>query len=533
MIDAETLDPQHAKKEQERNTQLSAEEKTKRKKEKKRRMKEMEAEKATKKQADKGTKAVVRALGEPKIMGLDRGEQDVAIREDSIVKTPWKKRKLDKEVSQDNSEISKVGDEQGAGKGNAQETPKSTPKKKKRKIGNSTQSTPIQLDSIPTQDAKSYLTSIVGAIPQVEVENNAAKTTLKHKKQRKHSQESPLNLHTLLDHEPPSTPDRTNFGPASNGADGNSERKKKKAKVSKDSVSKTFLIPSSLLIPATKGQGALLQTILKACISNGSNSNPTSGEASKTTSIGEAGYSENETEETFRDKSPIMPSKPMADVSASPFPIRPKETSNEVRKETPILPPKRLAQTAARDPVILSKLAPPKKVKAEPMTDSDGDEERRETKKRKLSSSKKSKTVKGKAETEQTFSQTIASIKKSTDSKIHGLFSDDESEEKADKDPLTQALDSIRRSSSKLQNLFSPVPDPSCTPSKNAKSKKRDSSVEIEKARSASINPVLPLVSSDGGVNMAGENWETTIGKLRSSSGGDDDSEAQESTSLT
>jgi hypothetical protein len=534
MIDAETLNLQHAEKVQERNPQLSAGDKTKRKKEKKRRMKKMKAEKAKMKQADKETKAVMEALGESKTMGPDGGEQDAAIREDSIVETPRKKRKLDKEVSQDNSEIRKVEHEQGAGEGNAQETPKSTPKKKKRKIDDCTQSTPVQLNSILIPGINSYLTSIIEASPRVEVEDNAAKTTPKHRK-RKHSQESPLILHTLLEHEPLLTLDRINFDPANNRANGNSERKKKKkGKVSKDSVGKTFLIPSGLLTPATKGEGALLQSILKGCISNGSNSNPTSEEASKTTPIGEAGYSEDETKETLWDKGLIMPPKPKANVSTSPFPIRPKkEISKEVRKETPILPPKRLFQTAARGPAILSKLARPKKVKAEPMTHSDDDEERRETKKHKVSGSKKSKTVKGEAETEQTFPQTIASIKKSTDSKIHELFSDDESEEKTDEDPLTQALDSIRRSSSKLQNLFSPVPDPSCTPSKNAKSKKRDSSVEVEKARGTSINPVLPLVFSDGDVNVAAEDWETTVGKLRSSAGGDDDSEAQESTSVT
>jgi hypothetical protein len=532
-IDVETLDLQLGKKKaQEDNPRLSAEEKAKRKKEKKRRLKEMKAEEVKKKQADKEIKAVMKALEESKTMGMDEGEQDAAIREESVVETPKKKRKLNKEVSQENPEISKVEDEQGSGNANAQETPKSMPKMKKRKIGDSAQSTSIQLDSIPIHDAKSYLTSTVEPSPQVEVEDNAAETTSKHKKKRKPFQESPLNRHTLPKHEPSSTPGRTNFDLDSNGVDGNSERKKKKkkkAKVSKESVGMTCLVPSSLLTGAAKAEGALLQTVLKGCLSNGSNSNLASGEASKTSSINAVSSSEVENEELPRGGIPIRLPKSKVNVPSSPPPIRPK---NETGNETPILPPKRLVQTATPSRIILPKLARPKKVMAVPMTDSDEDEEKREAKKPTVSGSKKSKAVKREAETEQTFSQTITSIKKATDSKIHELFSDDESEEEKDEDPFTQALDSIRRSSSKLQNLFSLVPDSSCTPSMNMKSKKHGSSVKAERARSASINTVLPLVFNEGGINMAGEDWETTVGKLRSIVVGDDDSEVQESTSL-
>ena len=81
-----------------------------------------------------------------------------------------------------------------------------------------------------------------------------------------------------------------------------------------------------------------------------------------------------------------------------------------------------------------------------------------------------------------------------------------------------------------MQNLFSSAPN---TPSASITSKKKeqsDSSTKVEGARSASTTTVLPLVLNEDGVNMAREDWEVALGKLRSSAGGDDDSEAQEST---
>jgi hypothetical protein len=139
------------------------------------------------------------------------------------------------------------------------------------------------------------------------------------------------------------------------------------------------------------------------------------------------------------------------------------------------------------------------------------------------------KDKKGAAEGE-TFSQTIASIKEATDLKIHELFSDFEREE--EEDPFVEAMDSIKRSSSKLQNLFSAKPGTRPAPAAHEEGEKGDSSARKARARSVSMNTIQPLVFNDEGVNKSGDDWETTIGKVRSTAGGDDDSEAQESASL-
>ncbi|KAE9364469.1 hypothetical protein N431DRAFT_355098 [Stipitochalara longipes BDJ] len=125
---------------------------------------------------------------------------------------------------------------------------------------------------------------------------------------------------------------------------------------------------------------------------------------------------------------------------------------------------------------------------------------------------------------EESFSQTIASIKKATDSKIHELFSDDEREDGEQEDPFTQAFASIKKSSSKLANLFS---KPEAPPAQ-VKGEIDVAPAKAARARSVSTSTVQPFVFNDDGLNKARDDWESTIGKVRSTSGGDDDSEAQE-----
>ncbi|PMD52966.1 uncharacterized protein K444DRAFT_619657 [Hyaloscypha bicolor E] len=450
--------------------------------------------------------------------------------------TPKKKRKLDEKCSPENLEFSYVGKKPGAGNIGALETLKSTPRKhkKNRKLDGSVQSTPIQLNSIPVHDAKSYLTTIIKTSPPAalaKAEENAFGMASRNKKKLKLSQESPLHLHTIPAHESPATSNHIHFDQDNNGADGVSERKKKKkkkkkAKLSGESVGKTFLVPSSLLTPAAKANGDLLQTVLKGSISHSSSNISSSEEARKASSVHKTSSIEDKTKEPPRVETPIRPPKSKLVVPTSPFPICPQgEAGHEIRKETPIPPPKRLVPTANRSPVILPQLARPKKVKAESMADSEENDEERETKKRKKSGSKTAKSKKGAAE-EETFSQTITSIKGATDLKIHELFSNFESDE--EEDPFVEAMDSIKRSSSKLQNLFSARPDTLPTPAAHENGEKGGSSAKVARARSVSVNTVQPLVFNDEGVNKPGDDWETTIGKVRSTAGGDDDSEAQE-----
>ncbi len=184
-------------------------------------------------------------------------------------------------------------------------------------------------------------------------------------------------------------------------------------------------------------------------------------------------------------------------------PIRPKkETGNEFRKKTPILPPKRLVQSTKQSPVSVQNLARLKKEKAEPVTyTEDDDKDGRKKKKLKESASKIFK----------------------------GIKTPKEGESEDEDDPFVQAMDSIRRSSSIMQNLFSPAPNTPSASIANKKKGQNDSFAKVERARSASTTTVLPLVLNEEGVNMAREDWEVALGKLRSSAGGDDDSEAQES----
>lgn len=115
-----------------------------------------------------------------------------------------------------------------------------TPRKEKRKLD-------AQL-----YDHESHPRSTSEAIPQLQVVENCTENTPKHKKQRKHSQESPLNLHTVSAHNSPSLPGQTNFDEILNDTVGNSERKTKKKEKEMtpkglDSVSATFLVLSILL----------------------------------------------------------------------------------------------------------------------------------------------------------------------------------------------------------------------------------------------------------------------------------------------
>jgi hypothetical protein len=454
--------------------------------------------------------------------------------------TPKKKRKLEEKRSPENLEFSHVGKKPGAGTVGALETLQSTPRKykKNRKLDGSVQSTPIQLNSISVHDAKSHLTPVTKASPPAALtkfKENAFEMASRNKKKRKLSQESPLHLHTVPAHESPATPNHIHFDQDNNGADGVFERKKKKkkkkkkAKLSGESVGKTFLVSSSLLTPAAKANGDLLQTVLKGSISQSLSSKSSSEEASKASSVDETSSIEDETNEP-RVETPIRPPKFKLNVPTSPSPIRPQgEARHEIKNETPIPPPKMLVPTTNRSPVIVPKLARPKKVKAESMADSEENDEERKNKKRRQSGSMTERDGKGAAEGE-TFSQTIASIKEVTGLKIHELFSDFEREE--EEDPFVEAMDSIKRSSSKLQNLFSAKPDPLPAPAAHEKGEKGDSSAKMARARSVSMNTVQPFVFNDEGVNKSGDDWETTIGKVRSTAGGDDDSEAQESASL-
>ncbi|KAN0099612.1 hypothetical protein V8E51_013387 [Hyaloscypha variabilis] len=479
------------------------EEKAKRKGEKRRRKKE-------KKAARKSLEGLKQVNSE------EHGEE--GIKEDATIETPKKKRKRDKE---EHHEVSKVDEILSAGD---QQTPRSI-SKKKRKLDESAQSTPLILNTIPAHDANSSSTPIIKSSSYTHIEGNAVDTTPtpKSKKARKLSQESPLHLHAVPAYVSSET-SNSNKGDNDDGKKSDKKRKKsKKANVSKESVVTTLLVPSRLLTPAAKATDDLLQTGLKSPTSYSSSSISASAEVTKATSSDNKSSSEDETEQRSRARtpSPTRPPNRQTTLPHSPSVILPKkEKGDGVRRETPIPPPKRLVPTATRSPVIIPKLAGPKKAKAESMVDSDDEENKKPVTKRKMSTSKKSKQQ----TEEESFSQTIASMKKATDSKIHDLFSDDESESDEQEDPFAQAFDSIRKSSWKLANLFS---KPEVPPAK-IKGEKGAASAKNARARSVSTSSVQPLAFNCDGLNKASEDWETKVGKIRSAAGDDDDSEAQE-----
>jgi hypothetical protein len=378
-----------------------------------------------------------------------------------------------------------------------------TPRKEKRKL------------DTQVYDSKSHPGSISQEVPHLQAWQKIIADIPKHKKQRKHSQESPLHLHTVSAKHSPSIPGQPNFDEFLKNTAETAERMKKseekemKSTGPDETVRMTFL---GFFYPANstaKAEGALFKMVLKGlkgCASSILNDDTTSGEVRKTPSIDEEYSSEDATEEAPRleTPSPIKLPKSRVNVPNSISPFRPKkETGNEFRKETPILPPKRLVQNTKQSPVSLQNLARFKKGKAEPATYAKADNrDGRQTKKHKESASKRFKAVK----------------------------TSKEGESEDDEDPFVQAMDSIRRSSSIMQNLFSPAPNTSSASIANKKKEQRDSTAKVERARSASRTTVLPLVLNEERVNMAREDWEVALGKLRSSAGGDDDSEAQEST---
>lgn len=465
------------------------------------------------------------------------GDHITVKKEDNAVDTPKKKRKLDNGASQEDAEGFHCGeDREEILKG--PETPKaSTETKKKMKMKNKRKLN-RSAQSMPLFAVETHPTPIIKASPHVQVEDYAAETTptptSRNKKKRKHAQESPLHLHMASARESPVKPNHGHFGQDNKDAERTSGKKrkgkKKEAKPPGESVGLAFLAPSSLLTPAAKGKADLLESVLEGSVSNSSWSNAATEKASKAASLEDSGSSEDEHEEAPRVETPIRPLKFRANAPTSPSPIHPKkEIGIEVKKETPIPPPKKLVQTATQSPVVNSKLARSKKMKAESMANNENEDER-QTKKRRKSSSKSSKTTESSAE-EETFSQTITSIKKVTDSMIHGLFSGGRSKED-EEDPFTQALGSMRKSSLKLESLFKPNPGIQSTSSPNKKGKNGGSSETSVRASSVSMSTLQPLVFNEEGIIKASDDWESTIGTIRSTTAGDDDVEIQESASL-
>jgi hypothetical protein len=468
-------------------------------------------------------RAARNSSGDSNRKNVEGGEQ--VIGEEIVFETPTKKRKLDKKVFQEDLEPSRVAEEPRAVDVDTRETPKSTPKKKKkkRKLDQTSQTSPLQPNSTPIRDAKP---SIVNASPQTKThrveQNDGENPTPKHKNKRKLdklSRESPLRLHPVPLHQSPSGSKHTIFDNDDNRNDEAPEKKKKHHK-----KEKSFLVPSSLLTPAAKANGALLQTVIKSCGSHVSSGNAASEEASKATSNSTSSTDSSEDENKGRPpiESPIKPPKPKINTSSSRSLIRPeKVVASEVKQETAILPPKKLVQTATRTPIVVSKLVRPKKVRAKPTPDSaDEDEGEILAQKLKVPNSKTSRNVKASAGDEETLSQTIASIKKATSSKIHELFPDDESE--GEEDSFFQVVDSIKKSSSTLQSLFPPQQSTQY----DRKGEKTGSSVKVARARTVSAQPLLP---GEDGLKTASDEWESAVGKVRSSVHGGDDTEAQES----
>lgn len=467
-------------------------------------------------------RAARKFLGDSNRKNIEGGEQ--VIGEGIVFETPTKKRKLDKKVFQGDLEPSRLAEEPRAVDVDTRETPKSTPKKK-RKLDQSSQTSPLQLNSTPVHDAKS---SIVNASPQTKThrvgQNDGGNPTPKHKNKRKLdklSQEPQLSLHTVPLHQSPSGSKHTIFDNDDNQNDEVPEKKKKHHK-----KEKSFLVPSSLLTPAAKANRALLQTVIKSCGPHISGSNAAPEEASKATSNSTSSTDSSADENNRRPlvESPIKPPKPKIDTSSPRSPIRPENVvASEAKQETAILPPKKLVQTATRTPIVVSKLVRTKKAKAKP-TPANADEDEILAQKLKALNSKTSKNVKASAGDEETLSQAIASIKKATSSKIHGLFSDNESE--GEEDPFSQVVDSIRKSSSMLQSIFPPQQRAQYASETDRKGEKTGPSVEVARARIVSAQALLP---GEDGLKTVSDEWESTVGKVRSSAHSDDDTEAQES----
>jgi hypothetical protein len=170
---------------------------------------------------------------------LEDGDQ-APNEEQTVMETPEKKRKFDKKSSERDLEWTHVEEEPRDD--DAQETRKSTPKEKKRKIDSSAGSIPIEFNYIQVHNAKSS-PALIKASPEVRIEEELAEITSKNEKKRKHS-------NAIRGYESPSTPDQAQFYLENNDTDVASEKKikkKKKGKALRDSVSKSFLVPVHLL----------------------------------------------------------------------------------------------------------------------------------------------------------------------------------------------------------------------------------------------------------------------------------------------
>jgi hypothetical protein len=476
-------------------------------------------------------RAARRYLAHINAMVIGDGGSGMVSVEETVVVGPEKMRKLDKRASQENLQFSRPSEEPSTVDVEATDGVKSLPKKKKRKLDRSSQTSPFQLKSNPVYDAKSCLTLITKANPAAQSEtfggNDAMNSTAMNRKKRKlkRSQESLLHLHAVPAHQSASISKHTIFDDVDGQIHGVPEKRNEKHE---KNAEKRFPIPSSLLTTAAKAKEALLQTVIKGCGSHDSSGNPASEAQSKAlTATSNAtsliDFSEDEKEQASTMRLP----QPKTNASSSPPLIRPQKTAANEVKESPILPPKKLVQTATRTPVVIKKLVRPKKVKAKSTEDSDSEMEASAAQKHKAPVSNMSRTVEACAEAE-SFSQTIALIKKATSSKIHELFSDDESKEE---ESFSQVVDSIKKSSSKLRFLFSPEPN-SLAASITERNRERNYVIPSGSTRviaARSISTSLGPMPNGEGVNVVSDEWETTDGKVRGTAWSDDDTEAQES----
>jgi hypothetical protein len=419
------------------------------------------------------------------------------------------------------------------------DTSNSTQNKNKRKLDQSSQTSPPQPNSVPVYDAKSYLPSTIRASPPGKVkaleENNAKEPKKNQEKHRPDQsfQHYPLRLHAVPTHKPPTSSKHIIFDDDDNRPRDIPQQKKEKQE---KNFEKCFLVPSSLLTPTAKANGALLQTVIKGCRSHVSSRNLLSEEVSisstrSNNSTSADSSSEDGNEELPHTESFIRPLRPAVSISSSPSSNRPRKVvASEVKKETVILPPRRLIQTATRTPIVVTKLVRPKKAKAKSTADSDDDYEISAAQTRKASVFKASETVKVFEEAE-SLSQKAASINKATSTNMGELFPGTGGGE-GEEESFSQVIDSMKKSSSKLRSLFSPEAN---TPSASAENKKGDMhaapiSMSIIPSRARSISNSLgrPLMSDEDGVNNVSDEWEGTVGKVRGSAQGED-MEAQES----
>jgi hypothetical protein len=116
-----------------------------------------------------------------------------------------------------------------------------TPRKEKRKL------------ATQVYDSKSHPRSISQEVPHLQAWQKIIADIPKQKKQRKHSQESPLHLHTVSAKNSPSIPGQTNFDEFLKNTAETAERMKKseekemKSTGPDDTVRMTFLVLSILL----------------------------------------------------------------------------------------------------------------------------------------------------------------------------------------------------------------------------------------------------------------------------------------------